>query len=162
ERLKGALDGIATAEKIASARAQALMSPAPQDPRRAAMLAEVTARAVESLVLLPASELELLRARSRGRALVENYVWRALALLIPAVLAIVFLTTWLGWLGNDNPSQKALSGITALLVGFAAYFVMVTLQSIVRRSGREAPPWLNQAEIFVPIAAAVIAFFIHS
>ena len=162
ERLKGTLDGIATDDKIATARAQALMSGTPDDPRLAAMLAEITARAVESLVLLPASELEVLRARSRGRALVENYLWRTLAVLVPVVLAILFIETWLGWLGNDNPSAKALAGLTALLVGFAAYVVMVAVESIVRCLGRETPPWLNQAQIFVPIAVGAIAFFLHS
>ena len=138
------------------------MSPAPSDPRLAAMLAEVTVRAVDSLVLLPASELEVLRARSRGRALIENYIWRAVALLIPITLAVVFLDTWLGWLGIENPSAKALSGATALLVGLAAYVTMVTVESIVRRTRGTLPTWLNQAQVFVPIAAGVIAFLIHT
>ena len=71
ERLSGA---VAVDAEKAAARAQAIAAPAPDDLRLAAMLAEVTGRAVETLVLLPAGELELMRVRSRRRSLIENYV----------------------------------------------------------------------------------------
>ncbi len=88
------------------------------------MLAELAGRSVENLVLLPASELELLRARSKGRALLENYAWRTAAAVIPLVLAIIFLPSILAWLGNANPSARTLSGLAfvpSALAGLAVH-----------------------------------------
>jgi len=73
ERLRGTVEEFVSENKIALARMQALTSPAPTDPRLAAMLAEVAGRSSENLILLSESELERLRAKSKGAALIETY-----------------------------------------------------------------------------------------
>jgi hypothetical protein len=64
---------------------------------------------------VPASELELLRARSKGRALIENFIWRALFVSAPIVLALVYLKSLLDWLGDEQPSAKTVTGVATLL-----------------------------------------------
>jgi hypothetical protein len=161
ERMKGELDDVASADKIASARAQALVDDAGDHPRLGPMLAEVAARAIGSLVLLPETELERIRDRAIGRALVETYAWRTITVIGGLVIAGVYATTWLAWLGVDHPTSKALSGVVAGLAAVAAYVVIVALESALTRLGRQIPAWLNQAQIVVPILVAAIAFILH-
>lgn len=148
-------------EKVAAARAQAITTPAPHDPRLAAMLAEVTGRAVESLVLLSASELELLRARSRGRALVENYAWRALAVMTPLILAIVYLPHVLGWFGNHNPSSRTLSGLAFILTALTGLVVTVTGWHAAKRLDRDLGLFGLVMSIAVPLLPAALVYFLY-
>lgn len=55
------------------------------------MLTEVTGGGVESLVLLPSSRLEVLRAAGHVRALIENYVWRTAIVVGVATMATIYL-----------------------------------------------------------------------
>ena len=159
ERLNGAAS--VGAEKVAAARAQAITAPAPDDARLAAMLAEVTGRAVETLVLLRASELELLRARSRGRALVENYAWRAAAAMAPLVVAIVYLPTILGWFGNGDPSTRALSGLAFILTALAGLVPTIAGWYAAKRLERDPGLFGLIASIIVPLVPAALVYFLY-
>jgi hypothetical protein len=159
ERL-GATSGVA-AEKVATARAQAITTPPPTDVRLAAMLAEVTGRAVETLVLLPANELELLRARSRRRSLVENYLWRAAAAIAPLILAIVYLRSVLGWFGNDHPSTRTLSGLAFALTALAGLVVTVAGWHAARRLERDPGLFGVVMSIAVPLVPAALVYFLN-
>jgi hypothetical protein len=139
--------------------AQAIVAPAPSDPRLAAMLVEVSGRATESLVLLPDSEIELLRARSKGGALIENYAWRTIFASVPIVLALVYLKPMLGWLGNEAPSARTLTGLATLLTLAVSCVVVTAIWATLRRLDRDPglfgllglgqlrrdAMWLNQA-----------------
>jgi hypothetical protein len=161
ERVKGTAASDPGADKIAAARAQAIIAPAPADPRLAAMLAEVTGRAVENLVLLPAGDLELLRARSRTRALVENYAWRSLATMVPLVLAIVYLPNVLHWFGNRNPSPRTLSGLAFLLTAAAGLVVTSAGWQAARRLGRDPSLFGVLMSIAVSVVPAALVYFLY-
>lgn len=159
ERLSGAV--AVGAEKVAAARAQAIAAPPPDDLRLAAMLAEVTGRAVETLVLLPASELELLRVRSRRRSLIENYVWRAAAAITPLILAIILLPTILSWFGNDDPSARALSGLAFILTALAGIVVTAAGWHAVQRLERDPGLFGLVMSIAVPLIPAALVYFLY-
>jgi hypothetical protein len=161
ERLKGVIEQVAGREKIASARAQAVISPTPTDPRSAAMLAEVAGRAVEDLVLLPASELELLRARSKGRALIENFIWRALFVGTPIMLALIYLASLLHWLGDSHPSAKTVTGIATLLALSMSCVVVATIWATLRRLGRDPGLFGVLASIIFAIVPTIAVYFLY-
>jgi hypothetical protein len=161
ERLKGTVEAVVSREKIATARAQALISEAPSDPRLAAMLAEVAGRSVENLVLLPGDELELLRARSKGRALIENYAWRSAAALVPLILALIYLPTILGWFGNDNPSTRTLSGLAFVLTSVAGLVVTIAGWRGFKRLDRDPGLFGLVMSIAVPLVPAAIVYFLY-
>jgi fumarate reductase subunit D len=159
ERLDGAV--VAGAEKVAAARAQAITTPPPGDVRLAAMLAEVTGRAVETLVLLPESELELLRARSRGRSLIENYAWRTAAVIAPLILAFVYLRTVLGWFGNHHPSTRTLSGLAFVLTALVGVVVTIAGWHAAKRLERDLGLFGVVMSIAVPLVPAALVYFLY-
>lgn len=161
ERLKGIVEATVSREKIATARAQALISETPSDPRLAAMLAEVAGRSVEDLVLLPSSELERLRDESRRQALVENLIWRGAFFFIPLLLAIIYLPSILGWLGNDNPSTRTLSGLVFALTSVAGLVVTVVGWKTAKTLGRDPGFWGVVMSIAVPLVPAVVVYFLY-
>jgi hypothetical protein len=125
------------------------------------MLAEVTGRAVESLVLLPANELELLRAKSRGRSLIENYAWRSAALIAPLILAIVYVPTILGWLGDGHPSMKAMSGLAFIFTSLAGLVVTIAGYHAAKRLDRDLGLFGLVMSIAVPIVPAALVYFLY-
>jgi hypothetical protein len=137
ERLRGTVEEFVSEDKIALARMQALTSPAPTDPGLAAMLAEVAGRSSENLILLSESELERLRAKSKGAALIETYAWCAAALSIPFLLALIFLKPVLGWFGNSDPSAKTLAGLATLLTLWVGFVVVGAAWMTLKRLGRD-------------------------
>lgn len=161
DRLKGSIEQTVGRDKIASARAQAIVSPTPSDPRLAAMLAEVAGRATKSLVLLPESELELLRARSKGRALLENYAWRTLFTSAPIVLALVYLKPVLGWLGNHNPSTRTLTGLATLLTLAVSCVVVTAIWATLKSSDRDPGLFGVLASIVFAIVPTVAVYFLY-
>jgi hypothetical protein len=161
ERLKGLIEQVAGQEKIASARAQAVVSPPPTEPRLAAMLAEVAGRAVESLVLVPASQLELLRARSKGRALIENFIWRALFVSAPIVLALVYLKSLLHWLGDEQPSAKTVTGVATLLALAASCVVVAAIWATLKRLGRDPGLFGVLASMIFAFVPTIAVYFLY-
>lgn len=161
ERMRGPIEDVASAEKVASARAQAVTGGTPTDPRLAAMLAEVAGRAVEDLVLLPSSELEVLRTRSKGRALIENYAWRALFAVVPLVTAIVYLPTVLGWLGNENPSSRTLAGLAFVLTSIVGIVVTAAGWRALLRLDRDPGFFGLLMSIAVPLIPAALVYFLY-
>jgi hypothetical protein len=161
ERLKATVEEIVSDEKIALARMQALTSQVPSDRRAVAMLAEVAGRSSENLILLSETELERLRARSRGRALVENYVWRTLALVVPALLALVYLKSVLGWFDNHNPADKTLAGWATLLTLWIGFAIVSAWWMAMKRFGRD-PGYVGVvAGLLFAVAPAVVVFFLY-
>jgi hypothetical protein len=161
DRLKGTIEQTAGQEKIATARAQAIVSPPPSDPRLAAMLAEVAGRATESLILLPESELELLRARSKGGALIENYTWRTIFACAPIVLALVYLKPVLGWLGNSHPSAKTLTGLATLLTLALSCIVVTAIWTTLKRLDRDPGLFGVLASIVFAIVPTLAVYFLY-
>lgn len=161
DRLKGSIEPTAGAGKIATARAQAIVAPPPSDPRLAAMLAEVSGRATQSLVLLPESELELLRAQSKGSALFENYAWRTIFASAPFVLALVYLKPVLGWLGNDEPSARTLTGLATLLTLVVSCLVVTTIWATLRRLGRDPGLFSLLASLVFTVAPTIAVYFLY-
>lgn len=159
ERLDG--DVAVSAEKVASARAQAIATPPPRDVRLAAMLAEVSGRAVETLVLLPESELELLRARSRRRSLIENYAWRTAAVMTPLILAVVYLRTVLGWFGDHHPSARTLAGLAFALTALVGVVVTIAGWQAAKRLERDPGLFGVVMSIAVPLVRAALVYFLY-
>lgn len=149
------------AEKVAAARAQAITAPTPGNVRLAAMLAEVSARAVETLVLLPESELELLRARSRRRSLIENYAWRTTAVMTPLILAIIYLRTTLGWLGDHQPSARTLSGLAFVLTALVGVVVTIAGWHAAKRLERDLGLFGVVMSIAMPLVPAALVYFLY-
>lgn len=154
------VEDVAADDVVAAARAQALMS-GPSDVRTAAMLAEVTGRSVETLVVMPAAELERLRAQSRGRALIENYAWRTVLFVGAGAVILWQLRRLLGWAGVDKPTAKVIDGITVAVVTLVAASIVIALKAGLRRVGRPAPGILEEADWVFPIIAGLIALFIR-
>lgn len=161
DRLKGSIELTAGAEKIPLARAQAIVAPAPSDPRLAAMLAEVSGRATESLVLLPESELELLRARSKGGALIENYAWRTIFASVPIVLALVYLKPMLGWLGNEAPSARTLTGLATLLTLAVSCVVVTAIWATLKRLDRDPGLFGLLASLVFAVVPTIAVYFLY-
>ena len=155
-------EAVAGDEAVAAARAQAVAAPPPENPRLAAMLAEVTGRSIESLVLLPSAELELMRAAARGRSLVENYAWRTLVVLVGATLALVYVREIVGWFGVDKPKDNRLTATTVAIVTIAAAAVVFAIKTAFRRTGRAVPAIFDEAQWVVPVVAGLIALFIRA
>lgn len=152
---------IASSDKVASARIQTIMSPAPNDPRLAAMLVEVSGRSTENLVLLPSTELELFRNRAKGRSVIENYVWRALSLIMPLALALVYLTTVLRWFGNANPSAKALAGWASILTFVACFVAVASASKVLKRLGHDRTLFTIVAGGVLTLLPTVIVLFFY-
>lgn len=161
ERLKDLIEQVAGQEKIASARAQAVVSRPPTEPRLAAMLAEVAGRAVENLVLVPASQLELLRARSKGRALIENFIWRALFVSAPIVLALVYLKSLLHWLGDEQPSAKTVTGVATLLALAVSCVVVAAIWATLKRLGRDPGLFGVLASMIFAFVPTIAVYFLY-
>jgi hypothetical protein len=161
ERWDGNDGPVASPDAIASARIQAVMSPMPTDPRLAAMLAEVSGRSAESLVLMPKTELELFRDRAKGHSVIENYGWRSLFLATPLVLAFVFLTTVLRWLGNADPSAKTLAGLASVLTLVASLVVVTGVWMTIKRLRGDLALFALLAGIAIPALLTIIVFFFY-
>jgi hypothetical protein len=153
---------VAGNETTAAARAQAVAGPVPDSSRLAAMLAEVAGRGVESLVLFPAAKLELIRAAARGRALIENYAWRTLLVLVLATLAVFYIRDIVGWFGVEKPKENLLTAATVTIVTIAAAAVVFAVKAAFRRTERKVPAIFDEAQWVVPVVAALIALFIRS
>jgi hypothetical protein len=153
-------EDVAAVDVVAAARAQALMTGA-SDVRTAAMLAEVAGRSVETLIVLPEAELERLRARSRGRSLMENYAWRTLSLVAAGAVILWQLRRLLGWVGIDKPTAKLIDGITVAVVTLATAAIVIASKAGLRRLGRPIPGILEEADWVFPILAGLIALFIR-
>jgi hypothetical protein len=161
ERLKGTVEEIVGGDKIALARIQALTSPAPTDPRIAAMLAEVAGRSSENLILLSETELERLRVKAKGAALIENYIWRTAILTVPFVLALIFLTQVLDWFGNRNPSAKTLAGLATVLTVWVSLVVVGTGRVVLKRVGRDPGLLELIAGAVFAVGPALVVLFLY-
>lgn len=151
-RLNGLLPDIVTDEKIGGARAQALTESAPAKPRLAAMLAEITGRDLENLVLMTETEVEQEKLKARGRAADENYFWRTAIPAALVVLAIVYLKPELVWLGIANPTARTLAGLATVLTAAASCLVITGTWAILNRRGHD----LGLFAVLVSVAFAVI------
>jgi hypothetical protein len=153
---------VADDDTVAAARAQAILAPAPANPRVAAMLAEIAARGVASLVFVPSRTLELIRSSARGRSLVENYMWRTIALVAALSLAVVYLRDIVGRLGVSKPSEALLTALTVTLVTLASAAVVIATKSALRKSGRTIPAAFEEIDWVVPVLVALITFFLRT
>ncbi len=125
------------------------------------MLAEVSGRSAESLVLMPKTELELFRDRAKGHSVIENYGWRSLFLATPLVLAFVFLTTVLRWLGNADPSAKTLAGLASVLTLVASLVVVTGVWMTIKRLRGDLALFALLAGIAIPALLTIIVFFFY-
>jgi hypothetical protein len=153
---------VADEDAVAAARAQAVVAAAPANARVAAMLAEVTGRGVESLMLLPSATLEVIRASARGRALVENYIWRTLVIVAVVTVAVIYLRDILGWFGVEKPREALLTALTVTLVTLASAAVVIATKSAFRRTGRAVPAVFDEVDWVVPVLVALITLFLRS
>jgi hypothetical protein len=130
---------------IEDARIQALCSPPISDAPVPAMLAEVAARSISRLVIVPAAALGRAQQAAGVRTIVENLVWRVLFTVGIAAAVLVNLPVVLGWLlpGLGAPPKEALqaaAGVITVMVGATA---AVLLRLTYRKLGRQEPPYLE-------------------
>lgn len=152
-----------TGAEIEAARTQALITTPPSDePRLASMLAEVTARAVDGLVLISSDELELLRASDRRSSLMENLAWRNLVALAALVALGIGLPSILDRFGL-NPTTNALKFAFAVPAWMFGVFAMHSVKRAYRLADRQPPEWLSDhLGNVLPIVVAVIAALLYS
>ena len=160
-RLNGLLPDIVTDEKIGCARAQALTESAPAKPRATAMLAEVTGRDLENLVLMTETEVEQEKLKARGRAADENYFWRTAIPTALVVLAIVSLKSELVWLGIANPTARTLAGLATVLTAAASCLVIAGTWAILKRRGRDLGLFAVLASIAFAVIPTVAVLFLY-
>ena len=154
-------------EAVAATRTQILAVSTPDDPRLAAMLAEIAARSINSLVVMPADTLARLRVGVRMRVFAEMYLWRALAIGVAGALAIINLGTitahvW-KWVGAKKPpSASVLRAIAGIVVYVAATLIVLAIDAAYRRSGRTVPPALAKLEWIIGGVAGAVAGALYS
>jgi hypothetical protein len=159
ERVAGLFDDVVGRDAVATARIQALVSAPPRNPRLAAMLTEMSGRAVGILVLLPSDELQRLRNERSLRAGIENIVWRAMAIVAPLVVVLIYLKPFLQWVGYGTPGAKALQAIAGGVTALAVIVLWLGGLAIVRRVGRKADALMAVATVicaFIPLAVALL------
>ena len=159
ERVAGLFDDVLGRDAVATARVQALVSVPPTNPRLAAMLTEMSGRAVETLVLLPSHELQRLRNERSLRAGIENIVWRAIAIVVPLVLVLIYLKPFLHRIGYATPSAKALQATAGGVTAIAVIVLWLGGLAIMRRAGRKPDALMAVATVicaFIPLAVALL------
>lgn len=157
ERVAGMFDDVLGRDAVAAARVQALVAAPPTNPRLAAMLTEMSGRAVGTLVLLPADELQRLRNETSRRAAVENLIWRTLAIIAPLIVALIYLKPLLHSFSNASPSAKALQAIAGGVTAVAMIALWLGGLAIVRRLGRKPDALMAVATVICAIIPLVVA-----
>ncbi len=139
---------------LEDARTQALCSPPTTDPPIPAMVAEVTARAINSLVIVPLATLARTRESAGIRTIIENLVWRILFVVAAAATLLIKLPAVLGWLlpGSGAPPREALQAAAGLITATVGATAAVLLRLTHKRLGRQEPPYL---ELLTGAVAAV-------
>lgn len=160
-RLGDAVKEAVGADKVASARTQALIATTPTDPRLAAMLAELAGRSVEDLVVVTQAELEEMRASARVRSLIENAVWRVTFVGALAVLAVVYLRPILHRLGLAHPSARTRSICTFAIVAVGVYLMLNIIEVPFHRLGRTPPPWVRRADALLSVLAGLLTALLY-
>jgi hypothetical protein len=146
-------------EAVNTARTQALIGAPPADPRSAAMLAEVAARTIGDLVLLPASMLDQLRERRAVGARREAFVWRALAISALTTLLFVRLAAALEKVGM-TPSDTTLKAAGAIVAFVGAFLAAHFLMAAYRADGRAVSPAVQRfVDGVLPFLVALLTLF---
>lgn len=154
-------------DALAAVRAQILAAPTPDDARVGAMLAEVAAHSIDSLVVMPSETLARMRAGVRMRVFAEMYFWRIIAIGVAGAFALAYLDTiaahvW-KWVGAKRaPSASALRAIAGIAVYVAATLVVLAIDAAYRRSGRTVPPAFAKLEWIIGGVAGAIAGALYS
>jgi hypothetical protein len=157
ERLAGMFGDVLGRDAIAAARIQALVSAPPANPRLAAMLTEISGRAVGTLVLLPADDLQRLRNERSRRAGVENIVWRTAAIVLPLVVLLIYLKPFLHWLGYTTPAAKALQAIAGGVTALAMIALWLGGLAIVQCLARKTDALMAVATVICAVIPLVVA-----
>jgi hypothetical protein len=158
---KTGVDAPVASDAVDVARTQALVGTPPPEPRAAAMLAEVAARSIGELMLLPAAALDELSARRSVRAVQEAQTWRALFVGALTVLLFVRLASVLTWLGI-HPSDTTLKAVGAVVVFVGAFVTAHLLLAAYSAGGRTVPPTLERfVDGLLPFLVAVMSLFAH-
>jgi hypothetical protein len=141
-------------DDVEDARTQALCSPPTSDPPIPAMLAEVAARSIGRLVIVPAAALGRAQETAGVRTIIENLVWRVLLVVGIAAAVLANLPVVLGWLlpGPEVPPKEALQAAAGLITVTVGATTAVLLRLTYRRLGRQEPPYL---ELLTGAVAAV-------
>jgi hypothetical protein len=154
-------DAPAATDAVDAARTQALVGTPPADPRPAAMLAEVAARSIGDLVLLPAATLEELSARRSAGAIREVQLWRAAAVAGATALLFAYRNDVFAKVGIQ-PSDTTVKAAGAILCFLAAFSVAHLLVAAYKVGGRRVPPTLERfVDGFLPLLAALLSLFVH-
>lgn len=159
ERVSGLFDDVAGHDAVANARVQALVSPAPTNPRLAAMLTEVSGRAVGTLVLLPADELQRLRDERSISVFKKMVVWRAATITVPILVALVFLRPLLHWEGDHHPAARTIQLLAGGLTAATLVAVWLSGLAILQRVGRRPDALMAVFTVvcaFVPFVVALL------
>jgi hypothetical protein len=125
------------------------------------MLAEVAARSIGDLVLLPAATLEELSAHRSAGAIREAQLWRAAAVAGATALLFVYLNDVFAKVGVQ-PSDTTVKAAGAILCFVAAFTVAHLLVAAYKVGGRRVPPTLERfVDGFLPLLAALLSPFAH-
>jgi hypothetical protein len=155
------------AKALARVRTQILAAPTPNGSRLAAMLAEVAARSINSLIVMSAESLGRIRAGLRTRTFAEMYLWRVIAIGVACYLTLANLETIIGnvwkWLGAEKPpSTDIVRAFAGAVVYVAATLIVLAIDAAYRRSGRTVPPAISKLEWIIGGVAGFIAAAIYS
>lgn len=161
ERLNGLMPDIVTDEKVGSARGQTLTAAAPAKPRLAAMLAEITGRDLENLVLMTETEVEQEKMKARGRAADENYFWRTAIPTALLVVVMIYLKPELSWLGVARPTARTLTGLATVLTAAASCVVIAGAWAILKRRDRDLGLFAVIASVGFAVIPTLAVLFLY-
>jgi hypothetical protein len=148
---------------IQDARTQALCSPPTSDAPVPAMLAEVAARSISRLVIVPAVVLGRAQETAGVRTIIENLVWRYLFVVGIAAAALANLPVVLDWLlpGSGMPPKEALQAAVGLITVTVGATAAVLLRLTYRKLGRQEPPYLELLTGAVAAAGTLLAVVLY-
>jgi hypothetical protein len=148
---------------IEEARTQALCAPPISDAPIPAMLAEVAARSISRLVIVPGATLGRVREAAGVRTIIENLVWRVLFVVGIAAAVLAKLPLVLGWLlpGPGVPPKEALQAAAGLVTVTVGATAAVLLRLTYRKLGRQEPPYLELLTGAIAAIGALLAVVLY-
>jgi hypothetical protein len=151
---------------VREARLVVLSSPSDSDFRARAMAVEAVGRSVDRLIVDTPDNIGATQAGRARRLETELYVLRATVAIAAAVLVMFNINLLVSWIdsatGVSRPSALVFQGIFGLGSAVIAYALVNLVASLVRlHRGIDMPNVQRAAEVFIPLAAGLIAAILH-
>lgn len=152
-------------ELIDAARRFTMATPAPTDPRVAAMTAEVLGRTADGMVIAPAAEVAERYDRTSRRVVLELYAWRVLAIWVICGLLAMNAAKVLGFvsqtLGTTPPVPEVHRAWIGALAAIAWGAVTLAVRAWYRRTERPLPGWAEIVGAPMVAVAGVAAYLLY-